>query len=135
MTMSDPRNWMWTDALTMIERAERLHRQFFQPGLPAVQPANWEPPVDILETEREILIIVALPGVEPEDLDVSSNGDMLVVAGVRRLPAVVRGASIRRLEIPHGRFERRIRLPSARFVLGTPKLANGCLFASVTKRP
>ena len=61
----------------MIERAERLHRQFFQPALDAIEVAKWEPPVDILETERELWIVAALPGVEPEDLDVSLGLDGL----------------------------------------------------------
>ena len=51
-----------------------------------------------------------------------------VVAGLRRLPAAARGAAIHRLEIPHGRFERRIRLPAARLELDRSELANGCLF-------
>ena len=73
--------------------------------------ASWEPPVDIFETERELWIIAALPGVELRDLDVSIDGQVLVVAGLRRPPFDTRGASIHRLEIPYGRFERRIRLP------------------------
>jgi HSP20 family molecular chaperone IbpA len=125
---------MWTEACAMIERAEQLHRQFFQPGIAAMQAANWEPPVDIYETERELSIVTALPGVEPQDLTVSVEGDVLVVAGVRRLPPAARGAAIRRLEIPHGRFERHIRLPAARLELSRSELAHGCLFISLLKR-
>ena len=99
-----------------------------------MQAACWEPPVDIFETDRELWIIVALPGVEHEDLDVSTDADVLRVAGQRRLPVAARTATIHRLEIPHGRFERRIRLPSARLVLGRSELANGCLVVNLTKR-
>jgi HSP20 family molecular chaperone IbpA len=59
---------------------------------------------------------------------------VLRVAGQRRLPVAARTATIHRLEIPHGRFERRIRLPSARHVLGRSELANGCLVVNLTKR-
>jgi HSP20 family molecular chaperone IbpA len=110
MTAGDPRNWMWGEACAMIERAEQLHRQFFQPDLSSLQAVNWEPPVDIFETARELLI----------------------VAGQRRLPAA-RGATIHRLEIPHGRFERRIRLPAARLRLDRSELASGCLFLRLSK--
>ena len=130
----DPRRWMWAEACAMIERAEQMHRQFFQPGTPALSRASWEPPVDIFESERDLLIVVALPGVESTDIEISSGPDMLVVAGVRRLPAEARGLAIQRLEIPQGRFERRIALPSARWELRRSTLTEGCLLISLTRQ-
>jgi HSP20 family molecular chaperone IbpA len=134
MSAGDPRSWMWAEACMMIERAERLHRQFFQPSLSDLPSASWEPPVDIFETEREIWIIAALPGVEPQDLKVTLDGGELRIAGSRRQPAAVRGAAFLRLEIPYGRFERRIHLSSARLELARSELASGCLLLSLTKR-
>jgi HSP20 family molecular chaperone IbpA len=134
MAASDPRGWMWKEALAVIEQAEHLHRRFFEPGFSALQAAVWEPPVDIFEADEELLIVVALPGVEPEDLDVSIDAGTLRVAGQRRLPAIARDAIIRRLEIPYGRFERQIQLPSARLALGRSELVNGCLVVGLTKR-
>ena len=133
MSAADPRRWMWAEACAMIERAEQLHRQFFQPGF-AEPRASWEPPVDVFESGRDLLIVVALPGVESQDLEVSSQGDWLLVTGVRRLPEAARGAAIRRLEIPHGRFERRIQLPANGWKLERPTLANGCLVLMLTKQ-
>jgi len=134
MTTGDLRNWMWNEALAMVERAEHLHRRFFEPDLSPIHAASWEPPVDILETDLELLIVVALPGVGHDDLDVSVDGDVLRVAGYRRLPSVARSAVIHRLEIPHGHFERRIRLPATRLTFGRSELVNGCLLISLTKR-
>ena len=60
------RDWMWSEACAMLARAERMHRELFRPaGTQARQPA-WEPPVDILETEFEVLALIALPGVDAE---------------------------------------------------------------------
>jgi len=118
----------------MIERAEQLHRQFFQPGVAAVARASWEPPVDIFESERDVLIVVALPGVESQDIEIASEPGALLVTGTRRLPAAVHGTEIRRLEIPHGRFERRIPLPATRWQLSRSTLLNGCLLLSLTKQ-
>jgi HSP20 family protein len=132
MTAADPRNWMWAEACAMIERAEQLHRSFFRPGLGAVSTANWEPPVDVFESERGLTIVAALPGVEPDDIKISVEPDLLLIAGVRRLPEAARGAAIQRLEIPHGRFERRLRLPAARWELNRSAFANGCLILSLT---
>jgi len=41
---------------------------------------------------------------------------------------------IHRVEIPHGRFERRIRLPDARWEVGRSTLVNGCLLLSLTQQ-
>ena len=72
------RNWMWSEACEMLARAERLHREFFRPAARrgARLPA-WEPPVDILETEREVLVLVALPGVDPDQVEAAIDGDDL----------------------------------------------------------
>jgi HSP20 family protein len=133
MALSDPRNWTWTEACALIERAEHLHRQFFQPSLSGTQEASWQPPVDIFETERELLIIAALPGVDAQDLEVSITPELLLIKGLRRLP-FARGATLHRLEIPYGRFERRIRLPTARLQITGSELQSGCLYVSLTKR-
>src|SRR5215471_17122788 len=112
----DPRRWMWTEACAMIERAEQMHRQFFQPA--AAEPcACWEPPIDVFEGERDLSIVVALPGVDPQDTAISSEVGGLRVAGVRHSPFMASGSAVHRLEIPYGRFERRIKLPAGRWEL------------------
>jgi HSP20 family protein len=85
MMSSDARLWMWNEALALIARAERLQRRFFEPGI-SMQLANWEPPVDIFETEDNLWIVVALPGVEQGHLNLSMDANVLRVAGLRRWP-------------------------------------------------
>lgn len=119
--------WMWARACELIDRAERLNRQFFRPGGAEGPSPRWEPPVDIVETDEAIWITVALPGVAAEDLEVVIEGDQLRVAGRRSLPAAFRRAMVHRLELPFGRFERRIRLPARRIEPGSRELADGCL--------
>jgi HSP20 family molecular chaperone IbpA len=124
---------MWAEACAMIERAERLRRQFFLPAGPGARGPSWEPPIDVFETDGELWIVVALPGVDPARLDVSVEDGMLIVAGERTLPAEARRASILRLEVPLGRFERRIELPAGRYQVGRRDLANGCLTLSLRR--
>jgi HSP20 family molecular chaperone IbpA len=131
---TDPKDWMWAEACAMLERVEQMHRQFFRPGLPGMQAAAWQPPIDVFETADGLRIAVALPGVEIQDIDIATEQDVLMISGVRHLPSVARGAAIQRLEIPYGRFERQVRLPTGRFELGHPELAHGCLFITVAKR-
>jgi HSP20 family molecular chaperone IbpA len=114
MRPDDPA-WMWADAVQMLSQAERLHRQLFTPAPRGAQPACWEPPVDVLETEREVLILAALPGVDPEAVETSIEDAALVLRGVRVLPRELEVAVIHRLELPQGRFERRVPLPAGRY--------------------
>jgi HSP20 family protein len=130
MATPDPRHWMWNEALSMIERAEQLHRRFIEPGGNAT---CWQPPVDIFETESELWIIAALPGVDGSDLNLSLEGDVLRMSGQRRLPSAARVADIHRLEIPRGHFERSIRLPAGPLTLDRSELANGCLVIRLGK--
>ncbi|MEZ0280613.1 Hsp20/alpha crystallin family protein [Methyloceanibacter sp.] len=127
--MRDPKNQMWAEACAMLKQAEQLHRQFFEPSRSG---ARWEPPVDVFETERELCIIAALPGVAPEAVCVEFEGQTLVIAGARPLPKAGRNANILRLEIPYGRFERRIAL-AATLRLADRELRNGCLILTFVK--
>ena len=121
---------MWAQACEAMERAERLHRQFFHRA-PATQ--CWEAPVDIFETDHLLTIVIALPGVDPERVQVTLSAGVLIVSGERPLPDGLRDARIHRLEIPHGHFQRRIELPPARLELSGRHLANGCLMLQLQK--
>ncbi len=124
---------MWADACKILDRADRLHRQFFRPTVINARRPTWEPPVDIYETQYDFKIMIALPGVFPEQLTVALEGDHLIIEGQRHLP-VNAESQIRRLEIPYGRFERCIDLPAGHFEVGTREFINGCLLISLRKR-
>ena len=128
-----PVNWMLSEAIDSLARADRLHRQFFslQPSAGS-QESSWEPPVDVLETDEEILILVALPGVNPEDVEAVIDGGTLIVSGRRVLPVELRDARIHRLELPQGRFERRIALPIGRYAVSR-FAENGCIVLRLSK--
>ena len=132
MSIRTPR-WMWSDALEMLEQAERLHRQFAQPTLSERQRIAWEPPVDVLETEREVLVFTALPGVAPEKIEVLIDEHGLLISGTRLLPAELRTAAIHRLELPQGYFERRVPLPPGKYDLARRETVNGCLIVALRK--
>jgi len=128
----DPRTLMWAEAVALIDKADQLRRQFFEPRLEG-GGCRWEPPIDVLETEGELLIIVALPGVAPEAVNVQLESGTLTIAGVRAMPACGKSAKIVRLEIPYGRFERRIALQVSRLRLAERELVNGCLVLTFAK--
>ena len=127
MSSRDPTDWMWAQACDFIAQAERMHRQFFRLAASPRTQAVWEPPVDMFEDEREIVVVVALPGVSAERVEVTSEPGALVVRAESPLPFAGSRRVVRRLEIPYGWFERRIPLPEVRLEAGTRELANGCL--------
>src|SRR5262245_17963738 len=110
----DPTNWMWAQACELLEQAERMHRQFFQLTTSPRTQAAWEPPVDVFEGEHEVIVVVALPGVAEDRVEVGAESDTIVVRAERRIPFDGSGHAVRRLEIPYGYFERRITLPGVR---------------------
>jgi HSP20 family protein len=128
-----PRSWMWSEACEMLARAERLHRELFRLGLPVGRLPSWEPPVDVLETDRAVLVLVALPGVRLDAVEAAIEDGDLLIAGTRVLPPELVTATIHRLELPQGRFERRLRLPPGRYAAVERHNAHGCLLITLTK--
>lgn len=133
MKMRDPTDWMWAEALDMLERADRLHRRFFQPGDRGSRCPTWEPPIDVFESAREFILFAALPGVESAHLDLQLDGRVVVIRGQRAVPDCCKQTTIRRMEIPYGRFERRVDLPEGQYQLAEHSLANGCLMLILRK--
>ncbi len=124
--------WMWSEAVAVLTRAEHLQQQFFRP-LPASENIAWEPPVDMLELEDMVLIIVALPGIDPDHVETVIEDGSLRVSGRREHPPELRTAVIHRLELPQGRFERRVPLPPGRYAAVRRSASNGCLLVSLHK--
>ena len=133
MSSRNPTDWMWAQACELIEQAERMHRQFFRLTASERAQASWEPPADVFEDEHEIVIIVALPGVPAERVEVTSESAALVVRAECPLPLSASRHAVRQLGIPYGYFERRIPLPDVRLEPGTPEVANGCLILRLRK--
>lgn len=119
---------MWAQALAALARFDRLHGDFFRPD-----PSGWEPPVDVLETQDELVILVALPGVHVDEVEIAVHAGSLAIVGIRRLPAFLLRARVHRMELPHGRFERRVAIPSGRYELTRRDLADGLLVVALRK--
>ena len=77
--------------------------------------------------------LIVLPGVDLEEVETAIEGAYLVVAGARTLPAELATAVIHRLELPQGRFERRIRLPGGRYGAVRRAAVHGCVLITLQK--
>ena len=92
----------------MLDRAQRLQRQFFTHAAVA-----WEPPIDIVETGDALQVHVALPGVSADSITIALDPGGITISALRAFPCRQEEAQIHRLEIPYGRFERHIGMPLA----------------------
>jgi HSP20 family molecular chaperone IbpA len=110
-----------------------LFTRTFAPSASRGQGPVWTPPIDILETPEEILILTAMPGVDTEAIEVEIEGDILTIAGRREMPSELASAHIHRLELPQGRFERRITLPPGAYRTVHRTSINNCLVIRLSK--
>jgi HSP20 family protein len=134
MAIRNPPSWMWAEACEMLERAQQLQRQFFRFGHAVAAEPRWEPPIDILAYGNEVQVAVALPGVAAEDIQVRTDSGLLIVTARRALPVTSHATAVHRLEIPYGRFERRIALPEGIYQLLEQVYADGCLVLRLAQR-
>ncbi len=87
----------------------------FDPGRPCRQ-AGWSqafmPPGDLLVGEEEVRLVMDVPGLKPEDVEIELADGALRVRGERRYPYREDEApKLNRLERGYGRFERLLRVP------------------------
>ena len=75
--------------------------------------AGWVPTVDIQEFDSRFQLYVDVPGVNPDDVEITLDNGVLTISGERDRPTVSEGAQMvnRRSERGHGRFHRRFILP------------------------
>ena len=133
MITRNPHSWMWAEACEMLEQAQRLQRQFFRFGQASQTQPRWEPPMDVVAYGSEVQVTVALPGVAPEHVQVRVDSGALSVIALRTQPVSADVTSIHRLEIPYGRFERQIALPTGRYELLEQVCRNGCLLLRLAR--
>ncbi|MBU0707314.1 Hsp20/alpha crystallin family protein [Patescibacteria group bacterium] len=67
--------------------------------------------VDVYQTIKEIIIKSTIAGVQPEDIDISINNDMVTIKGIRRQPEVIPEENYIYKECHWGGFSRSIILP------------------------
>ena len=70
--------------------------------------ADWTPRVDTCVKDDKIIVRADVPGVDPKEVDISLEGNVLTIRGERK--AEEHTADYR--EVHYGRFERRVRVPN-----------------------
>jgi HSP20 family protein len=103
-------------------------------GLNGVGTRTWGPPLDIYETDDQLVILAELPGFKRDEIDISFGDGQLTLSGERRTEDE-KGRTYHRNERWYGRFERSFMIPSAYDAEKiSAKLRDGILTVSLPKR-
>jgi HSP20 family protein len=109
LTRWDPFNEM----LSLREAMNQLlEDSFVAPGMPHRQQNGFAPALDLSETADGFLVEVAVPGMKPEDLQVTLENNVLTIKGQLRQESEDKKRSYHRTERRYGSFQRTIALPS-----------------------
>jgi HSP20 family protein len=94
------------------EEIEELFADLWQVPRFAGTRRGFRPNVDSFHTDEphELTVVIELPGVDPDSLELVVGERMLVIAGERRRPKVDGGVSYQQMEIEYGPFRRQVRL-------------------------
>lgn len=103
------------EMMSLREAMNRLFEEsFVRPSLTAT--SGWgrmDLPIDLRETDDQFILEAAMPGVRPEDIDVSVQGNQLRIQGEVRKEEERKGERYHYRERHAGRFQRMITLPSS----------------------
>lgn len=93
----------------------RLFDDVFRGGQPAVarQSAPISPVTDVRANERQVRVIIELPGIDSNDIDLSLAGDLLTIRAEKKVDSVDPGDSDHITERSYGVYQRTVRLPCA----------------------
>ena len=92
---------------------EKLFEDFFYmaKSYDFASSTPWQPPTDVYETEKNIIIRIAVSGLRHEDISVVYSNRILTVSGRRRGDSTHQKVCFYQVEIRHGYFERNIKIP------------------------
>lgn len=124
-------------ASSLRSELDRVFRQMMQspwPGEEATALDTWVPSVDIAERESEIILRAEVPGIKPDDIDVTVSGERLIISGEKTEQHEEKQEHYHHCERRFGMFERSIELPaSADLDRVSAEHANGVLTIHVPK--
>ena len=93
-------------ALNLQDQISRLFGEVLNRSHPESNLTTWAPPVDIYEDEHELVVKAELPGIDPKDLDMRVENNILTIRGERKFEEKVNENNCLRVERAYGSFSR-----------------------------
>ena len=102
---ADPMTRFRSELERLWERAfgERA-RELFRPGA-------WMPSADVVDGDRELTVRAELPGLDPDDIQITASGGALTLTGEKKEEREEKGERFMRSERRWGAFRRTFTLP------------------------
>jgi len=91
---------------TLQDQVNRLFNDVFEQTGDESSLSAWAPAVDIYETEHELVVKTDLPEVDPKDLDIRVENNVLTIRGERKFEKKVNEENYLRVERSFGSFAR-----------------------------
>lgn len=102
----------WREMLSLRSNMDRLFDNFLFDTPSEWQQNVWDLAMDVSENDDEYVVKASLPGINPEDLDITYTGNTLTVKGETRAEEEREGERYHLRERRFGTFQRTISLPS-----------------------
>ena len=100
-------------SLTLHDQLNRLFSEMLDRSTPRESNlTTWAPAADIYETEHELVVKVDLPDVDPKELDIRVENNVLTIRGERKFESKVNESNYLRVERSYGSFARSFALAS-----------------------
>ena len=116
---SSARTWMQDPLFQLQREIDRVFEDVFSGGGSSNAGGRLgstmmsAPRIDLQDSEGELRLHADLPGVQPSDLDIRIEGDVLTIRGERKSESERNEQNFHVMERSHGRFQRSIQLPFA----------------------
>ena len=132
ITRFDP----FRDLVQLQDRVNRLFQESAASGREeGFNTTSFVPPVDIYETEQNIVLKVEVPGVEQKDLDIRIENNTITIRGERKFEQETKEENFHRVERRYGSFQRSFGLPQTVNTENvTADYENGILKVTLAKR-
>lgn len=96
----------------MRKEMDRIWDRFSQEFSTSTLEQDWNPPLDLMETESSLVAEIEVPGINPDKIDISITTDVLTFTGEKKKEVENKGKSYHLVERTYGKFSRSIRLPT-----------------------
>ena len=122
-------------ATTLQEQLNHVFGNMLERARDESNLTPWAPAVDIFETEHELVVKADLPDVNPQDLDIRVENNILTIRGERKFENKVSEENYLRVERAYGSFSRSFSLAnSVKSDAIKADYQNGVLTLSIPKR-